>query len=575
MRLSIEISATRVIAGIAATLLAGCSGVIGAATNGKEPGSAGGEGGGSSSGTAMVAPTDAVMAQTCTPSIPSAPLRRLSYAEYQATMKDLFGSLNLLAPNISHDPASHGFENQAKLLNPSPMLVEQYANAAIDVGLKLSTTLTSPILPCTPKTAAEEKSCGAQFVETFGARVLRRPLTAAEKTDYETYFESERALSNFAGAVQLTTEVLLQSPQFLYRVELGDPATVEMDRIKLTPYEVATRLSYLLSGTAPDATLLDKAQQNMLDTPAARETEARRLLADPHATSMFVEFHREWLDFDKLSNEPKDPKTFPQYTPELTAAIREESDRFVALIMGSQGDGTLKSFLTSTKTEVNAPLGKLYGVTGPATGWGAVDLSSTERAGFLTRSNFLASRAHQLAGSPPLRANYILQRLLCMTVPPPPGNADLSEPASKPGAGAKTNRQLFEERLTPATCHACHSTFMALGYALENYDAIGQYRTTDNGQPVDATGHFAMGDVDWQLNGAIDLSTKLADSAVAQDCLANNWLEYALGRDLETGDQCRAAKLNVALADAKGDIREMLVALIKSDEFVYRNPIVP
>jgi hypothetical protein len=308
----------------------------------------------------------------------------------------------------------------------------------------------------------------------------------------------------------------------------------------------------------------------------ARETEARRLLADPRASAMFVEFHRQWLDFDRLSQEPKDPKTFPAYTAELTAAIREESDRFVALVFGSTGDGTLKSFLTGTKTEVNAPLAKLYGVTGPATGWAAVDLKATERAGFLTRSNFLASRAHQLAGSPPLRANYILQRLLCMTVPPPPGNADLSEPASKMSTGgAKTNRQLFDERIAPATCKACHSAFMPLGYALENYDAIGQYRTTDNGLPVDATGHFAMGDVDWQLNGPIDLSAKLADSPVAQGCVANNWLEYALGRELETADQCRMAKLSVALADAGGDIREMLIALIKSSEFVYRNPIVP
>jgi Protein of unknown function (DUF1592)/Protein of unknown function (DUF1588)/Protein of unknown function (DUF1595)/Protein of unknown function (DUF1585)/Protein of unknown function (DUF1587) len=567
MRNSGKLTVSRVLAVIA---LGGCSGQIGSVSPGGSSDRPGGPGG---AGTGMVDPSNTVMAQTCTPSIPAAPMRRLSNAEYQATMKDLFGSLNLPAPTILHDPASHGFENQAKLLNPSPLLVEQYGTAAIDVGLKLSTTLTSPILPCAPKTAAEEKTCGAQFVETFGAKVLRRPLTAVEKTDYETYFESERALSNFAGAVQLTTEVLLQSPQFLYRPELGDPAAVEMDRIKLTQYEIATRLSYLLSGSAPDATLLGKAQQNTLDMDAVRETEARRLLADPRASAMFVEFHRQWLDFDKLSHEPKDPKTFPAYTPELTAAIREESDRFVALVMGSTGDGTLKSFLTSTKTEVNAPLAKLYGVTGPATGWAAVDLKATERAGFLTRSNFLASRAHQLAGSPPLRANYVLQRLLCMTVPPPPANADLSEPASK-GTGAKTNRQLFEERTAPATCNACHSSFTPLGYALESYDAIGQYRTTDSGLPVDATGHFVMGDMDWQLNGAIDMSAKLADSPVAQGCVASNWFEYALGRDIETADQCRMAKLSVALAEAGGDIREMLVALVKTPEFVYRDPIV-
>jgi hypothetical protein len=524
-----------------------------------------------------VMPTDMGKAQTCLPSIPSAPLRRLSHAEYLATMKDLLGTVSTTAPDILRDPASHGFENQARLLNPSAQLVEQYGTAAINTALKVSTNLPS-VVPCTPKTAAEEKTCGAQFVEQLGAKVFRRPLTAEEKTDYQAYFESERAFSNFAGAVQLTTEALLQSPQFLYRVELGDPATAEPDRIKLTPFEVASRLSYLLWGRAPDAALLAKAQAGQLDSATDRESEARRLLADPRAREMFVEFHRQWLDFDQLAKEPKDAQTFPAYTPELSGAMREESDRFVAILMGP-GEGTVRALLTSARTEVNAPLARLYGgVTVPASGWVTATLKPTERAGILTRANFLAGRAHMISGSPPLRASYVLQRLLCQTVPPPPADADLSEPVAKPGttaAAKKTSRQLFEERTAPAACNSCHSLFGPLGYALENYDAIGAYRTTDNGLPVDATAHFRFGDVDWQLAGGIDLSTRLADSAQVQSCVATNWFQYALGRELETADQCRMAKLNAVLTEARGDIRELLVSLIKSPEFIYRKAIAP
>jgi hypothetical protein len=520
-----------------------------------------------------VDPADVNAAQTCKPSIPAAPLRRLSYAEYQATMKDLFGTLNAAPPDILRDPASQGFENQAPFLNPSPQLVEQYGTAAINTGLKAA-TLPAPLLPCTPKSAAEEKTCGAQFVEQFGARVFRRPLTSDEKTDFQTYFESERALSDFKGAVQLTVEVMLQSPQFLYRVELGDPATAAADRIKLTPYEVATRLSYLLWGSAPDAKLLAKAQGGQLDAPADREAEARRMLADPHAAPMFVEFHRQWLDLDAPSREPKDTTTYPSYTPDLAAAIREESDRFITDVMGP-GDGSFRTLLTSTSTQVNAALAKLYGVSAPASGWAPATLNATERAGLLTRADFLAGRAHMVAGSPPLRANYVMQRLLCQTVPPPPGNADLSEPAAKVTAGAvKTNRQLFEDRIAPATCHGCHSLFNPLGYALESYDAIGRYRTTDNGLPVDSSAHFQLGAIDWQLASGVDLSAKLAGSPQVQTCVASHWFQYALGREIETADQCRMAKLNLALTSAGGDIRELLVALVTSPEFVYRPPIV-
>jgi hypothetical protein len=517
-------------------------------------------------------PTNPMAAQDCSPSVAPAPLRRLSYAEYRATLKDLFGGSGMPVPDISRDPLSNGFENQALVLNPSPQLVEQYGTAAINAGLVVATTL-SAVVPCTPKTAADEKTCGASFVERFGARVFRRPLTADEKTDYEAYFESERALSDFRGAVQLTVEVLLQSPQFLYRLELGDPATAASDRIELTPYEVATRLSFLLSGSTPDAALLAKAQAGQLDAAAEREAEARRLLASPHARDMFVEFHRQWLDFDRLSHEAKDPKTYPAYAPELGAAMREESDRFVADLFGG-GDGTVRSLLTSTQTEVNPSLARFYGVTAPAAAWAPASLNPAERAGILTRPNFLAGRAHMVAGSPPLRANYVLQRLLCQTVPPPPANADLSEPAAQAGAPTpRTNRQLFEERV--ASCHGFHAIFTPLGYALESYDGIGQFRTLDNGLPVDATASFQLGDIDWQLAGGIDLSTKLADSPEVQSCVASRWFEYAIGRELTTADQCRMGKLNLALAAAGGDIRELLVALVKSPEFIYRPPTVP
>ena len=137
-----------------------------------------------------------------------------------------------------------------------------------------------------------------------------------------------------------------------------------------------------------------------------------------------------------------------------------------------------------------------------------------------------------------------------------------------------TNRQLFDARISPPACSGCHAIINPLGYGLENYDAIGAYRTIDNGLPVDASGQVIGTDVDGPFTGGVELSRKLAASKTVATCAATNWFTYALGRDMTAADSCRLAKLNLALSDAKGDVREMLVALAMSPEIVYREPIV-
>lgn len=513
-------------------------------------------------------------AATCTPSpVRPAPVRRLSQTEYQASLRDLLPSLAPLAPTIGKDTADKGFENRALLLNPTPLLVEQYGTSAVDAAIKAVGKLSS-ILPCTP-TPATEAACGRQFITTFGARAFRRPLTTQETDAYVAFFEGRRAASNFAGAVQLTLEVMLQSPQFLYRLEFGEPATAAPDKIKLSPYEIATRLSYLLWGSPPDDVLFAAAQGSQLDLPAQREVQARRMLADPRAKGMLIDFHRAWLEFDRITEKPeaKAATLYPTYNDTLKAAIREESNRFVEDIMW-QGDGTLASFLTSPKTQVNAPLAALYGVPAPASGWAPVDLKPTERAGFLTRANFLTARAHKISGSPPLRAVYILERLFCITPPVAPPDADLSEPKSSAGNTLKTNRQLFEERVAPPPCNACHAAINPMGYGLENYDAIGRYRTKEeNGLTIDASGTFTTVDVTGSFADGVELSQKIAGSAQVRACVVGEWYQFAAGRNSDAGDQCRIDKLKQVLAASGGNIRELLVAIAASPEFAFRPPV--
>ena len=233
----------------------------------------------------------------------------------------------------------------------------------------------------------------------------------------------------------------------------------------------------------------------------------------------------------------------------------------------------MEAFLTSTRTSVNAPLGALYGVELSDMGWQEVSLPEEERAGWLTRANFLAGRAHKLEGSPPLRSVYVLERFFCVEPPDPPADADLSEPAGSAQGEPRTNRELFEQRIEPALCQSCHSQLDTIGYGLEHYDAIGRFRETDKGYDVDASGELKNTDVDGVFRGGVELSQRLSQSAQVRACVARKWFEYALGRELGVQDECRFAKLNLAFTETGGDVRELLVALVRSDEFIYRPPV--
>jgi hypothetical protein len=534
-----------------------------------------GGGGGTAGGLPGTGPGAGGGLTACGPDLAPAPIRRLSHTELEATLRDLFPGLAITRAALAPDAVSDGFANRAKLLNPTALLVEQYSQHAALVAEKAVANLAA-LLPCTP-TAATEAACGAQFVDAFGAKAFRRPLTDSERKSYSDFFNQKRTAISFKGAIQLTMEAILQAPAFLYRVEHGDPAAPPRDdgRVPLTGYEIAARLSYLLWGSMPDQPLFDAARANQLSSLAEVEAQARRMVKDDKIRPMMVDYHRQWLDFDRLDREVKDATVFPSYTPALKAAIREESNRFVESTM-VDGDGTIAALLTSNTTFVDATLAPLYGVPAPASGWAKVTLDPLQRAGFLTRANYLASHAHATSGSPPLRAVFVMRRLLCMSFPPPPNDADVTPPQPKAGEGPKTNRQLFEER-TVGSCQGCHTTINGLGFGLENYDAIGRYQTTDNGLPVNAAGQIMGIDVAGPFVGGVELSKRLADSADLRLCATTKWYEFALGRDKEAtaADDCRIAAMDRALAASGGNIRELLVSLVTSNDFITRPAVTP
>ena len=493
-------------------------------------------------------------------------VRRLSAVEYNRTVRDLFPSFQIPQQNLVADLAVHGFENAAASLNPAPVLVEQYADSAILIAEMIGDNMGA-FLPCAP--VSPDMACGRELIADFGRRALRRPLTDEERGRYEGFFERQMNEISFRGALELTVQAFLQAPQFLYRIELGAAEDGEQV-VALDDFEMASRLSYFLWQSMPDDTLFEAAEAGELSTPEQVAAQARRMLEDPRSAEAVVDFHRQWLAFDRIMGENKDPGLYPMWNDTLRDAMREESDRFVGHLYQTDAN-LLQELLTSRTTFVSPILAEFYGVPAPAEEWGMATLPEGERAGFLTRGNFLAAHAHSTNGSPPLRGVAIMDQWLCEPPPPPPPTADTSTPTAAPGEGPRTNRELFEERTAPSECTGCHTTINGLGFPFEGYDSAGAFRTQDNGIDVDTTGEIrGTDDINGDVDDAIQLSERLASSTQVRDCMVRNWFRFAFAREPGRADSCALEDFSSALADADGNIKELIVAIASSYDFMHR-----
>ena len=571
----------RVLPAILGTCLAlacnGGGGSGGSSDDGSDPGgnptgSAGdtGPGGGGSGNPDDSDPMDPDAAAECDGGerITVVPIRRLSHIEYRRTLADLLPGITLPQTELPDDLAVHGFENQVDSLNPSALLIERYSEVAGAAAQQAVAQGLDGLLDCDPD--ADLEGCAATFVRGFGLRAFRRPLLDGEVERFTGFLLDQVGAVGFEGAVQLTLEAFLQSPGFLYRVELDPEDAQPGEVITLDDYEVASRLSYLLWQSMPDQELFDTAAAGALGSEDEVEAQARRMLDDERATRALVDFHRQWLDLDAVAEHTKDPDLYPAWSEGLRDAMLEEAERFVELIF-DEGHGTLREVLTSRRTEVNAELAALYGLQAPIGGeWEPVELDPAQRSGVLTLPAVMASRARPTNGSPPLRGVFVLEQLLCMRPPPPPDAANTSVP-EPPDDGQYTNRQLFEMRTSEPECQGCHVQIDGIGFSFEHYDGIGQWRSEDNGLPVDASGELlGSGDQDGAFDDAIDLMERLAASDRTKSCLATNWFRYARGREPTQTDVCTVNRFYEVLKQSDGDFRELVVAMATSPTFRQR-----
>jgi hypothetical protein len=535
-----------------AMLAAACSAGTGApSVQGKEPGGPpgvrpppGGTGVGDPAG-------------PCTSDEPSfSPLRRLTRQEYNNTVRDLLGDTSAPADRFPADEVSGGFGNNAAVLSVSPLLAEKYQEAAEALAARAVSDL-GPLVGCEPARTGEQ-ACARQFVERFGARAYRRPLTQAERDRLLAVYAVGRSGGSFADGIEVTLRAILQAPSFIYRVELGRPGRPGDRLVPLTGHEVATRLSYFLWGTMPDARLFEAADRDALATPGKVAEMARQMLADPRARPAVVEFHRQWLGLTAVDHLNKDRRVYPSFTPALAAAMRAEAAELVEEVVFS-GAGTLQALLTSTRA-LQTPA--LLGQTPPL----------AERAGLLTQPALLAVHALPDQSSPVHRGKMVREQILCDQMPPQPAGLMVTPPEVDP---RRPTRERFAQHSQDPACSGCHQLMDPLGFGFEAFDGLGRFRDSDGGREIDATGAIiGTSDVDGSFRGVRELAARLARSRDVRDCAATQWFRYAFGRLEGPGDSCSLQALQAAFDAAGGDLRELLVALTTTEAFLHR-PALP
>jgi len=494
---------------------------------------------------------------------------RLTHVQWERTVVDLLG----VSPDVAssagfrEDPRSAGFlfDDDAARLEVDQTLWSAYQRAAETVAAAAVADLGSLGAPADG--TVEERA--AALVDALGPRAYRRPLTDDEGDALLALHAAGTTMYPGVGAFEagarLVIEALLQSPLFLYRVEDSD--TVEDGLVPLSQWEVATRLSYALWDSMPDEALFARARAGELDDLEVVASEARRMLDDPRAADTVARFHAQLLDVGRYATIGPSRDVYPEAPRNLGALATQESDLFLRDLF-DRGLG-LNDMLTSTETFANAELAAVYGVdpSGLDDGFTRVSLNPAERRGIFTQVGFLAKNATSTEPDPIHRGVFLSERIACNAIGVPPGDIPPLPPAD-----GRTNRERVEQHTEQegSVCAQCHENAInPFGFPFESYDAVGGWRTEDNGFPVNTATAPLIGGETLPVADAIDLAETMAASPAVHRCYANHVLELVHARhDAAVDDALLARLADRSLAGAS--IRDLLVALVATPAFVYR-----
>ena len=503
--------------------------------------------------------------------------RRLTHAQWERTIQDLFGIEEPVgfSSSFRSDPTQSGylFEGNGDALEVDQALWSSYQTAALSIAKRVveDDEILARIVPAGFGEGATLHEART-FIEEFGLRVHRRPLTEEQVDSYlALYEEGDGAYDDVTGyraGVRLVLEAMLQSPYFLYRVEESAGAPGEV--VALDGFERAVRLSYFLWGTMPDDALLASAASGDLNDAEGVRAEAARLVADERAASVFLDFFERVLEVERYETIAPASAAFPDVGEGLAESAKSETELFLHHEMFEKA-GSLRDLLLSTTTYVDDELAAIYGLEGMFDEtFQEATLDPSQRRGVLTHVGFLASHATSRDPDPIHRGVFLARRINCMRVSAPPNNV----PPLPPSDPEKSNRQLVAEHTENSpVCAKCHAEVInPFGFAFENYDAVGGYRTMDGTHQVDASSVVPLAQGDVAVSGAIDLAEAMAESPDVHECLSGHLISYALGRPTSDDDQHLVTELGQASFDRAVPFSDLMVEMSVALVSLYRAP---
>jgi hypothetical protein len=422
------------------------------------------------------------------------------------------------------------------------------------------------VFVCRPAKTSDETACARRIVSVLARRAYRQPVSEADVQRIMTFYEKGHKEGTFDAGIELALQRILASPKFVFRVE-RDPENVAPGAVyRISDLELASRLSFFLWSSIPDEALLKLATEGKLHDPAVLEREVRRMLADPKANALVSNFAGQWLHLRNVRNLYPNSDLFPDFDDNLRQSFERETELFFESIM--REDRSVLDLLTADYTFVNERLARHYGIADIyGSRFRRVTLADQARRGLLGQGSLLAVTSHAERTSPVLRGKFVLENILGVPVPPPPPDVPpLKEPQE--GVKPRTMREQMAEHRANAVCASCHKVMDGVGFALENFDAVGAWRSTEAGVPVDATGELSDGT---RIDGVAGLRKAiLARPEVFVGTLTEKLLTYGLGRGIDDHDMPAVRAILRDAAKSNYSFSSLILGVVRSTPFPMR-----
>jgi len=488
---------------------------------------------------------------------PPGGMRRLTPAQYVESVRLMLGSAAAEAANPPPLPQLGTFDSETVVNEPlTPIDIELYESSALAIGSAVMGDTSTLASMATCINTSQDDACYESIAQELGRFAWRRPLTADEVSTIAGFGVAGRewAGGDFLTGLRYEIGAILQSPNFLYVMEIGQPG--ESGNRELDQYELASRMSFFLLGHTPDLELLDMAEAGGLASSGQIEAVTNELLERPEARTRLSEFYGELYRLRDLESKGKDETLFPMFTPELAAAMRQETLLLIQNVVFEEESNFLNIY-DASYTFVNDDLAALYGISPPAFPWQLVPLPVEQgRSGFLTQGAFLSVYSHPDVNSPTRRGLFVQETLLCTDIQPPPPSVNPMPPS--PVDGQTLREWLENTHNADEGCYACHGLMDPAGFAFERFDPIGAYRQLDNGQPIDSTGDIpGLG----AFANASELATIIRNDPRTPNCVVRNLYRSTLGHH-EGDDQAEGiAALDANFAGTDYNYKSLMVEL--------------